>query len=309
MLGLILSGFNEAICKFFIGAAVYLFDVYYDLIGKLTGTSYLTADLENIFGNQAIWETIKTINQTLVIPIGEGILGLFMLVQLVKISQRIDATATLPAVKDIVFLFVIYTIMHWLIVNSLDIMTGLYDVINKIVSSDILNNQTAHDDFQHLIGNYDESSIDWGNASVGSCFALFLFGIISWFAGGIVYLIGTLMALARGIQLYIYSAFSPIPLSLLGFEETRQSGISFLKNFCAVALSGAIMIFSLILYPKILIAITVSNEGYGSLITDIASGEIVGDFATTLLKGLAVTFLAGFALVKSGSWAKELLGN
>ena len=34
-----------------------------------------------------------------------------MLMQLIKISQRIDATSTLPAVKDIVFLVVTYCIL------------------------------------------------------------------------------------------------------------------------------------------------------------------------------------------------------
>ena len=78
---------------------------------------------------------VRTLHQTLLIPLAESILALIMLVQLVKISQRIDSTSTLPAVKDIVFLAVFYVIFHWLIVNSLDIVTAIYNIFNHITAS------------------------------------------------------------------------------------------------------------------------------------------------------------------------------
>ena len=39
---------------------------------------------------------VKDFYQAGVIPVAHAILGLFMLMQLIKISQRIDATSTLP---------------------------------------------------------------------------------------------------------------------------------------------------------------------------------------------------------------------
>lgn len=46
-----------------------------------------------------------------------------MLMQLIKISQRIDATSTTPAVKDIVFLVVTYYILSYFIDNALDLVS------------------------------------------------------------------------------------------------------------------------------------------------------------------------------------------
>ena len=57
-----------------------------------------------------------------------------MLIQLIKISQRIDGSATLPAIKDIVFLIVYATIFIWLIKNSVDICAAAYDTFNDIVN-------------------------------------------------------------------------------------------------------------------------------------------------------------------------------
>lgn len=50
------------------------------------------------------------------------------------INQRIDGSATLPAIKDIVFLIVYATIFIWLIKNSVDICAAAYDTFNDIVN-------------------------------------------------------------------------------------------------------------------------------------------------------------------------------
>lgn len=57
-----------------------------NLLGKKTGTFY---------------STVSFVNKSVVMPTAASILSLVMLIQLIKISQRIDGTATLPAIKDI----------------------------------------------------------------------------------------------------------------------------------------------------------------------------------------------------------------
>lgn len=306
--GEIASMINEVICKALVSIANFLFQGYYGIIKALTNSSYISGGLSKLFGNEEVWKLVKDVHSAAVVPIGEGILGLFMLIQLVKISQRIDATATLPAVKDIVFLFVTYVIMHWLIIHSLDLATATYDVINKITTNAALSPSSALDKSPLDFGAADDSDIDWSKASIGGCFMLVLFGGLSFFVGGVAFLIGLVMALARGIQLYMYAAFAPIPLSLLGFDETRQSGISFIKNFISLCLAGAIMIFSLVAYPKILTAVATSGFTDNVMVKMMMGGSSV-DSLRTLLTGLAVTILLCLALVKSGAWAKEILGS
>ena len=60
-----------------------------NLLGKKTGTFY---------------STVSFVNKSVVMPTAASILSLVMLIQLIKISQRIDGTATLPAIKDIALL-------------------------------------------------------------------------------------------------------------------------------------------------------------------------------------------------------------
>ena len=65
---------------------------------------FISGPFNELFGTTEPYGVVKDFYQAGVIPVAHAILGLFMLMQLIKISQRIDATSTLPAVKDIVCL-------------------------------------------------------------------------------------------------------------------------------------------------------------------------------------------------------------
>ncbi|HEL0789915.1 TPA: hypothetical protein TU158_001845 [Streptococcus equi subsp. zooepidemicus] len=291
---------SNMICSWLLDLAQWIFTGYFELVKASTDTSYISGTFSSLFGSRDLYELVETVHSTAVIPLAESILALFMLVQLVKISQRIDATATLPTVKDIIILAVAYVIFHWLIVNSLDIIADIFDEFNKIVTSLQGNSaiQAAAIDF---------SSINLDEVTVGNCIMLVLCGLISYIIGLIAYLISLIVSMARGVQLYVMASFAPIPLSLLGFEETRQSGINFLKNFCALCLAGAIMMFMFISYP-ILITSTVATLGSDAFY-GIAQGTISTTPIFSLATWLAVSILLCIGLVKSGAWAKEILGS
>lgn len=286
---------------FLVDVGISLWNAYFGIIGYASDTSTIVGSFTTLFGNVDVWNLIQTAHSTVVIPLGESILALFMLVQLVKISQRIDATATLPAVKDIVFLAVAYVLFHWLIINSLDIITAIYSEFNKIaaefVGSDALTSSAL-----------DKDLWDADKASIGGCALFIIMGFVSMGVGFVAYIVSIVVALARGIQLYAMAAFSPIPLSLLGFDETRQMGIGFLKNFCAAALAGAIMVFLMAAYPYIVTSIGGNPSASGTIFALTYEGEFI-DTVGIALGWLATSFLLIFGLVKSGAWAREILGS
>lgn len=110
--------FKNWVCYVILDGACALLNVYNYIMGNLTSGGILTEPFDSLLGTDMYNLTTNVYNSA-VVPIAESILALFMLVQLVKISQRIDATATLPAVKDIVFLAVTYVLLHWFILNAL----------------------------------------------------------------------------------------------------------------------------------------------------------------------------------------------
>ena len=73
---------------------------------------------------------------------------------------------------------------------------------------------------------------------VPALIALLLVSVISWVVVLGAYIVALVVCWARAIQLYIMAAFSPIPLSLMALDDTRQIGIGYLKNFTAVCLAA-----------------------------------------------------------------------
>ena len=89
----------------------------------------------------------------------------------------------------------------------------------------------------------------------------------------------------------------------MGTEDTRQIGIGYVKNFVAVCLAGIIILVLLISFPIILGGLNAANPGTGTPIDGIANG------LTYALQYLAMCILLILSLVKSGSWARDIVGG
>ena len=299
-----LTDLDGTIKGWLIGAANGAFGLYFEVLKQCVGNSYITGTFSNLLGNENLYKIIQSVHSTAVMPVAQSILGLLMLVQLIKISQRIDATSTLPAVKDIVFLVVFFIIFSWLINNSLNITTAAFDIFNSIAKK-VGNVGWNGDGLPAVDISVDEAK---DKVSIGGCIMLVIIGLLSSLIGLVAYVVVVVVALARVIQLYVMAAFSPIPFSLMGFDETRQAGISFCKSFCSACLAGAIMMFLLVAFPYIVAGITASSHDLQADLILFAGGAWGANAVFTILKFLGVSLLLIVGLIKSGSWAKEIMG-
>lgn len=309
------TNLKNMVCEWLLDMSCWGFNLYNDIAMKIGSSDMLSAPFDSLLG-VSTYELTKTIHQTAVIPIAESILALFMLVQLVKISQRIDATATLPAVKDIVFLAVVYVLIHWFIVNSLDIMQAIYKIAVDNIIPEIGTAQSNTGFFNGELTTSNIPDSTWDELTIGGCFLTLCASILSVIGGVVAYMVAFIVAYARAWQIYAMAAFSSIPIALLGFDETRQMGIGFLKNFAAAVLAGAVMMFLLVIYPLALSTMTTASGVTGGasilFLISIPAGGIASLASASvliLLEFLAITFLLIIALIKSGAWAKEILGS
>ena len=297
------TSLKNFICYLLVEGSAALLNAYNGIISNIGVESLLTQSFDSMLGAD-MYTLTSTVYDAAVVPIAESILALFMLVQLVKISQRIDATSTLPAVKDIVFLVVTYCILSYFIDNALDLVSAIYGIFNDLVGnvSDKLQSKNWYEP------GIEMTKDDAADATFGGCFLLLIFGLISWAVGLVFYAVSMVVALGRSVQLYVYAAFSPIPISLLGFEETKQIGIGYLKNFAAAALAGVVMVLILYLYPHLVTALAVSGGLGKAEMLGLAQGVETFDSFGVIIKTIAVLITTMMGLVKSGSWAKEILG-
>ena len=127
--------------------------------------------------------------------------------------------------------------------------------------------------------------------------------VISWVVVLGAYIVALVVCWARAIQLYIMAAFSPIPLSLMALDDTRQIGVGYIKNFAAVCIAGLIILILLVSFPLILGGLVAVNPGTGTPIDSIANG------LTYALQYLAMCVLLILSLVKSGTWARDIVSG
>lgn len=272
------------------------FNGYHSIVNAISSDNLITGSFENLFGEVGasnVYNIISGVHKNVLVPIGESILALVMLVQVVKISQRIDANGTLPAVKEIVFLGVFYVLFHWLIVNSLGLCEAAFNVAGSIINGFSAGEFNITSDTADYVG-------DTSLFSIGDLIMVLLSSILVWIMGIISSVVVYFVSGARALQIYCYAVFSPIPFSLLGFEETRSFGLNFCRNFIAVCLAGAIIVFVLAIFPNIIASISLS-DGVSAM-----TGGVVN---ISIIKTIAFCLLFILALVKSGAWAREIIGG
>lgn len=256
--------------------------------------------LEGQIGGRGVYDIMRSTYDAVVKPLGQSILALVMLVQVVKISQKIDGTATMPALKEVLFLGAFYVIFSWFINNAFDLCAAVYGELNKITLA-----VNGSGDGQGI--NATISLGDCSNASVGVMVIMCFVSWLSMLVGLIGWVVAVFMAYARAFQLYVMAAFSPIPFALMGFEDTRSMGIGFCKNFVALCLAGAIMVLLLICFPALITTVDLN----GGLSAAIEGNMLNATMAPLpqIVQMVALTFLLIFGLVKSGAWARDILGG
>lgn len=290
---------NKWMQDLFREAASGMINLMLDFMKGINKETVLTAPFADMLGTSSSGTTtVHTLASNLcevtVKPIAHSILALVMLVQLVKISQRIDASATMPALKEIVFMAVFFAIFSWLINSSADLCQAAYTEVNSITNA--LVGDTVLDDVTIVI--------DDGITDMGQLVTLLIVGTICMLIGMVGYIVALVMGYARAIQLYVMMAFSPIPFALMGFEETRSMGVNFCKNFIALCIAGTIMVFLLIAFPLILNGVIADA---GSI--NISSGADYAQHLFAPLSMVACSLLLIIGLIKSGAWARDILGG
>lgn len=274
----------------------------FSMVKEMGASSPLTADWNNLLagnasGGSTLLQYASDISNGIVKPIGCGVLTFVVLIQLIKISGRMDSNGTLPAIKEILTLFVTIAIFIWLINHIDELCAGIYQLVNGISKAFLKYSSGGTDAELKII-----TPESYSDVSYADLFAAILMSIFAYVIAMGAYVVALALSYARAIQLYVMAAFSPLPASFLGIDETRQWGVNFFKNFVAVALAGSIMLFTLLAFPFILGAIV------GTQSTEFTWSNTSG-FLITVLKMLSVDVVLLIGLIKSGAWAKDILGG
>ena len=291
---------NAWLCGVLRDFSNWIFASQVKVLSSIGVDGILGADFDEMLGDAgtiSLYDIAHSVWEVAILPIGCGVLSFVFTVQLIKISQRMDGNAAMPGVKEVVFLLVFFAVFLFLIQHSFDLMQAIYEVIG-----------IAIDRVTGLFGSggtidLNQVSIITTDDDLPAQLAMVIVALISWVVVLIAYIVALVVCWARAIQLYLMAAFAPIPFSLMALDDTRQVGIGYLKSFTAVCLAGLIILVLLVAFPIVLGSLNAVNPGTATPLDSIVGGM------TYALQYLAMCILLILSLVKSGSWARDIVGG
>ena len=291
---------NKWLCGILRDCANWIFSAQADVLASIGVEGVLSKPFESMLGTAGsvtLYQIARGVWQSAVLPIGCGILSLVFTVQLIHISQRMDGNASMPGVREVVFLLVFFAVMLFLVQNSFDLMRAIYEVGRLAI-----RRATA------IVGtggqlDLSEVSIVTEDDDVPALAAMVVVALVSWLVVIVAYVAALVVTWARAIQIYMLAALSPIPLALMGLEDTRQSGVAFLRHFASACLAGLVVLVLLVAFPVVLGGLDAASAGTGT-----AADSVVGGLSYAL-QYIAMCILLVLSLFKSGSWARDALGG
>ena len=245
------------------------------ILGEMGDFSVIPQSFDNLINtNSSNTSSLYTVLHDSFLPqilqyIAAPILTLVMLMQLYKISMKVEGHATLPAVKEVFMLFFTFTLIFMMVRHAWDICEFAFDLFASIP-------EKAAASFPQKVLADKSIGYDWTDVGFGGVLVTYLGSIGMSLATLIAQAVSFIVIVGRGLEMYFYATLSPLPVALLGFDETKQMGIGFLKNFAALALSYLFVYFILslwhIVWMDVVFAGPLNVLKAGEAITVLAAG-------------------------------------
>ena len=128
---------NAWICGVLRDTCNWIFNSQVDMLRGIGVDGVLSADFTQMLGSAGsvtMYDVVRAVWQNAILPIGCGVLSFVFTVQLIKVSQRMDGNASMPGVKEVIFLLVFFAVFLFLVQNSFEIMQGIYGVAKIAIS-------------------------------------------------------------------------------------------------------------------------------------------------------------------------------
>lgn len=123
---------NNWLAELLRDAANWMFSKQAEVLKGIGYDGILGADFESMLttsGSVSMYDIAHGVWKVAILPIGCGVLSLVFTVKLIQISQRVDGNASMPGVKEVVFLLVFFAVFLFLIQHSFELMQSIYEVV------------------------------------------------------------------------------------------------------------------------------------------------------------------------------------
>ena len=235
--------------------------------------------------NGQVFSFIKSINDSVVIPIAGLIITAVLCIELINMvmqKNNMHDTDTFEVFKYILKMW----IAVWLVSHAFTFSMAVFDVAQHMVNkaAGVINTSAV------ISGDQIVAMVDsLKDKGLGELVMILFETSLIKVAIEVISIVIMLVVYGRMFEIYVYSSVSAIPFATMGNKEWGQIGTNYIKGLFAIGLQGLFLMVCLGIYAVLVKTIK---------ITDIHT-------STMTILGYAV--LLGLMMLKSGTLAKSVL--
>ena len=254
-------------------------------------------------------QVVSDISDFAVMPVALTVLAIVMMVELNRKASHIEADHQ-TGVKLIAAVIFKYIVLVMAVKNSGILLNAIRALVANVMGDPHLDpegagvsvneNGAAVSAFQASIDK--ASSVD----QVGMLIFLLIPFLVTLAAKATLMIV----VLLRFAEIYMLTAFSPLPFAFLGNDETKSFGTSFLRKYVEVCIHGVCIIVSIQVYKGIIATAAGSKSNHSFLeVTSIGSDDPLAWLVGNYLPILITPVILMMVVLGSGKIAKAIAGN
>lgn len=246
-----------------------------------------------------MYELSLTVARSAVKPIASTILAIMCVLEIARVSTRADGDRELGV--KLIAMAMFKLVLVFTAAQHCELMLKAIDEIGQSVMNGIHTAApTTGTAAGAGLGDGMRSAIE-SAGPFGQIPCLILL-IIPFLVSKGATIVVTVVVLLRFVQIYMLTAFNPLPIAFIAQEETRQWGINYFKQYASAVFQCATLYLAILMY-RTLVGGTLNPSKFKD--GDSLSGWVMDNFIGLLL---ASVMLIGVVMA-ANSVAKKLFGG
>ncbi len=246
-----------------------------------------------------MYELSLSVARTAVKPVASTILAIMCVLEIARVSTRADGDRELGV--KLIAMAMFKLVLVFTAAQHCELMLKAIDEIGQSVMNGIHTAApTTGTAAGAGLGDSMRSAIE-SAGPFGQIPCLILL-IIPFLVSKGATIVVTVVVLLRFVQIYMLTAFNPLPIAFIAQEETRQWGINYFKQYASAVFQCATLYLAILMY-RTLVGGTLNPSKFKD--GDSLSGWVMDNFTGLLL---ASVMLIGIVMA-ANSVAKKLFGG
>ena len=281
------GGISDWLKQLFIDAIMASFTEMFDQVNTQVTDIAVQVGTTPEGWNSGVFAMIRTLSETVVIPIAGMILTFVLCYELISMIIEKNNLQDFDTFNIYKWIFKTFVAVY-ILTNTFNIVMAVFDIGQSVVnqSSALISGSLTLGDG----GMMDAIRANLETMGIGELIGLFFETQIVKLCMGIMSIFVMIIVWGRMIEIYLTVSIAPIPFSTMVNREWGQMGNNYLKSLFALAFQGFLIMVCVAIYAVLVAGISASDNMH------VAIWGVAGN-----------TALLCFMLLKTGGIAKSIL--